>query len=363
MARGFRATELPFEPPLDVMLAKPAARVPEGEGWLYEPKWDGFRTLCFRDGEQLYLQSRGRKPMLRYFPELRAPLLEQLPPRCVLDGELVVARDGSLDFEALQLRIHPARSRVEELARRTPASFVVFDLLALGAEDLRERPQGERRARLEAALEGVRPPLHVTPMTRDPALARQWFERFEGAGLDGVIAKPADLGYRPKKRVLRKIKHVRTCDCVVGGFRWHERGPGTLVGSLLLGLHDEAGRLHHVGVTSSFDMATRRALARELEPLRDEALEGHPWAGWAEGSGGTRQPGAPSRWSAGKDPSWEPLRPERVCEVKFDHMEGGRFRHTATFLRWRPDKPPEACGFDQIAVTPPYELKRIFAAG
>lgn len=344
------------------MLAKPAARVPEPEGWLFEPKWDGFRTLVFRDADQLYLQSRATKPMLRYFPELRAPLLEQLPVRCVLDGELVVALDDRLDFEALQMRIHPARSRIDELAARTPASFVAFDLLALGEEDLRAQPQAERRAKLEAALEDVTPPLHVTPMTRDAALAREWFERFEGAGLDGVIAKPADLAYQPGKRAMRKIKHVRTCDCVVAGFRWHKKGPGELVGSLLLGLHDADGALHHVGVTSSFKMATRRALAEELAPLRQDALDGHPWAGWAKAAqdAGHRQPGMRSRWSAGKDLTWEPLRPERVCEVKFDHLEGGRFRHTATFLRWRDDKPPEACGYDQIDVTPPYEVKKIF---
>lgn len=360
---SFRATGLPFGPPQEVMLARPVDRIPDRGGWLFEPKWDGFRTLCFRDGPELYLQSRDRRPMLRYFPELRQPLLAQLPERCVLDGELVVARDGILDFEALQLRIHPAKSRIEKLAEETPASFVAFDLLAWGERDLRGRPQQERRSLLEEALAGVRPPLHFTPMTRDPALARDWFERFEGAGLDGVIAKHEDLTYQPKKRAMQKIKHVRTCDCVVGGFRWHKNGPGELVGSLLLGLYDDAGALHHVGVTSSFTMDKRRALARELEPLRAGALVGHPWAGWAEANReGRRQPGMQSRWSAGKDLSWVPLRPERVCEVKFDHMEGGRFRHTATFLRWRTDKPPRECDFDQIQVTPPYELARIFAA-
>lgn len=359
----FALSTLPFGPPLEPMLAKRVEALPEGEGWLYEPKWDGFRALVFRDGSSLFTQSRDLRPLDRYFPELREPLLAQLPEACVLDGEIVVARDGSLDFEALQLRLHPAASRVNKLAGEIPASFVAFDLLALGSVDLRERPQVERRAELERVLADARPPLHVTPATTERPLAAEWFERFEGAGLDGVMAKPFGLTYQPKKRAMLKVKHARTCDCVVAGFRWHKNGPGELVGSLILGLFDGEGRLHHVGVTSSFTMAKRRALAKELEPLRENALAGHPWASWAEHEAGERKPGMQSRWSAGKDLRWEPIRIERVCEVSFDHLEGGRFRHTATFLRWRPDKPPRECGFDQIDVTPPYELARIFGAG
>ena len=360
----FTLTGLPFGPPIAPMLAKPLAHIPEGDGWLYEPKWDGFRTLVFRDGDALWLQSRDEKPMLRYFPELDAPLRALLPTRCVLDGELVVARADRLDFEALQLRIHPAKSRIDRLAAETPASFVAFDLLALGADDLRERPQVERRARLEEALASVAAPIFLTPLTRERDEAAQWFERFEGAGLDGLIAKPVDLRYQPGKRVMFKIKHARTCDCVVAGFRWHKKGPGELVGSLLLGLFDDEGGLHHVGVTSSFTMAKRKALAEELAPLREGALEGHPWAGWARATDaeGRRKPGMQSRWSAGKDLSWEPLRIERVCEVKIDHLQGARFRHAATFVRWREDKPPAECRYDQIDETPPFDVARIFGA-
>lgn len=361
MARTFTPQTLPFGPPVAPMLAKIAASIPRAGAHLFEPKWDGFRTLVFRDRDQLHLQSRDQKPMLRYFPELSAPMLAQLPDACVLDGELILALDDRLDFEALQMRIHPAKSRVTELAERTPASFVAFDLLALGGEDLRERPMSERRERLESALASVRDPLFVTPVTRDPDEAERWFRRFEGAGLDGVIAKPESLTYQPKKRAMLKIKHVRTCDVVVAGFRWHKKGPGELIGSLLLGLYDLEGGLHHVGVTSSFKMDQRRALAEELEPLREGALDGHPWADWARAQGETRQPGMQSRWSAGKDLSWKPLRIERVCEVKFDHLQGERFRHAATFLHWRHDKAPEECRYDQIADVPPYDLERIFA--
>ncbi|MCB9597459.1 MAG: ATP-dependent DNA ligase [Sandaracinaceae bacterium] len=344
------------------MLAK-TGDFPDGGGWLFEPKWDGFRTLVFREDDRLYLQSRDKKPMLRYFPELVAPLLASLPPRCVLDGELVVARGSSLDFGALQQRVHPAKSRIDRLAVETPAAFVAFDLLALGQDDLRESPMIERRRMLEAILADAAPPVHLTPMTHDVALAREWFERFEGAGLDGVIAKPESLTYQPKKRAMRKIKHVRTCDAVVGGFRWHKQGPGELLGSLLLGLYAEDGALHSVGVTSSFKMDERRALVQELAPLREGALDGHPWGSWAEAMDeDARKPGMKSRWSSDKDLSWVPLRAERVCEVKFDHLEGGRFRHTATFLRWRTDKEPSSCTFDQIDVTPPYELAEIFDA-
>jgi ATP-dependent DNA ligase len=343
------------------MLAKRIDELPPGEGWLFEPKWDGFRTLVFRDGDEVYLQSRDLRPLARYFPEILEPLRASLPEACVLDGELVVAMAGVLEFETLQLRLHPAASRVEKLANETPSSFVAFDLLAIGSEDLRGRPQIERRERLVQALGGAKPPIHLTPATTDRAVAADWFERFEGAGLDGVIAKRFELTYQPKKRTMFKIKHVRTCDCVVPGFRWHKNGKGELIGSLLLGLYDETGTLHHVGVTSSFTMKARGELAKELEPLRENAREGHPWAAWADPDRWQgRQPGMQSRWSAGKDLSWEPLRIERVCEVKFDHLQSGRFRHAATFVRWRLDKPPSECGFDQIEITPAYELEGIF---
>ena len=358
---------LPVEPPIEPMLAKAAADLPAEEGWLFEPKWDGFRAIVFRDGDELLIQSRDRRPFDRYFPELVEPLRASLPARCIVDGEIVIARDGRLDFEALLLRIHPAASRVALLARETPASYVAFDLLALDDEDLRPRPGAERRARLEAVLGAARPPIHLTPATTDRATAADWFRRFEGAGLDGVIAKGLAAPYQPGKRTMLKIKHERTADCVVAGFRWHKNGPGTHVGSLLLGLYDAAGRLHHVGVTSSFSWDGRAALARELEPLRAGALENHPWREWAEWAGfgdadasGQRLPGAVSRWSRGKDLSWEALRPERVCEVAYDHLQGNRFRHATTFRRWRPDKRPEDCRYDQLEVTPPYELERIF---
>jgi ATP-dependent DNA ligase len=360
---------LPFEPPVEPMLAKASSGLPDGDGWLYEPKWDGFRAIVFRDGDETLVQSRDLKPLDRYFPELAAPLREQLPDRCVLDGEVVIARGGTLDFEALLLRIHPAESRVRMLAAETPASFVAWDLLALGAEDLRDRPQGERRARLEAVLGGALPPIHLTPATTDRALAADWFDRFEGAGLDGVVAKRLDGTYQPGRRAMIKVKHERTADCVVAGFRWHKNGPGTHVGSLLLGLFDDAGRLHHVGITSSFTWDRRAALVEELAPLRDGALEGHPWAEWAEwaslgdaDASGQRLPGATSRWNRGKDLSWEPLRCERVAEVAYDHLQGDRFRHATTFRRWRPDKAPEQCRYDQLETTAAFELSRIFGA-
>lgn len=365
-AMAFETTRLPFGPPVEPMLAKRADALPEGEGWIYEPKWDGFRALVFRDGDALFIQSRDLRPLERYFPELREPLLSMLPDACALDGEIVVARGDRLDFEALQMRLHPAASRVNKLAAETPAAFVAFDLIALGEDDLRERPQTERRTLLEEALSTAEPPLHLTPVTTDRALAGAWFRRFEGAGLDGVIAKPAALTYQPKKRAMLKIKHQRTAECVVAGFRWHKQGPGTRVGSLLLGLYDDEGRLQHVGVTSSFTMKKRAELAAELEPLREGAAEGHPWARWAEheaASGTQRRPGMQSRWSAGKDLSFELLRPERVCEVAYDHLQSGRFRHAATFVRWRLDKPPADCRFDQLETTPPYELARIFGGG
>jgi ATP-dependent DNA ligase len=349
------------------MLARPADSIPTGDGWLYEPKWDGFRALVFRDGDDVYLQSRDLKPLDRYFPELADPIRANVPERCVLDGEIVIAGEHGLEFEALLLRIHPAASRVKLLAQQSPASFVAFDLLALGDDDLRERPQAQRRAQLEKALAGAAAPIHLTPATRDAGIAEDWFSRFEGAGLDGVIAKPLTQPYQPGKRAMTKIKHQRTADCVVAGFRWHKNGPGTHVGSLLLGLYDDAGSLHHVGVTSSFSMDARRQLADELAPLRENALDAHPWSEWASWAAqgteasGQRLPGATSRWNRGKDLSWEPLRLERVCEVGFDHLQGDRFRHGTTFLRWRPDKPISECRYDQLAVTPPFELARIFA--
>jgi ATP-dependent DNA ligase len=350
-----------LEPPIEPMLAKLATELPEGDGWLFEPKWDGFRAIVFRDGDRIYLQSRDLRPLDRYFPELAAPLRAALPEQCVVDGEIVIATEHGLDFDALQLRLHPAASRVTKLAAETPSSFVAFDLLAEGARDLRSRPQAERRAALEEALARAAGTVHLTPCSRDRVVAQEWFHRFEGAGLDGVIAKHESTPYQPGKRAMIKVKHARTADCVVAGFRWHKNGPGELVGSLLLGLYDAKGALHHVGVTSSFTAAKRRQLASELAPLRKNALEAHPWREWAEhGDGGTRMPGGQSRWSQGKDLSWEPLRVERVCEVKYDHLQGDRFRHAAVFVRWRPDKPPSACRYDQLEVTPPAELAEIF---
>jgi len=356
-------TGFPIDPPIEPMLAKVSDHLPEGTGWLFEPKWDGFRAIVFREGDRVYTQSRDLRPLDRYFPELGAALVEQLPERCVVDGEIVIVGPDGLDFDLLQLRLHPAASRVAKLAASRPASFVAFDLLALDGRDLRDAPLAERRTLLEKALVAARSPIHLTPITRDRALAGDWFQRFEGAGLDGVIAKREDGAYEPGKRSMLKIKHARTADCVVAGFRWHKEGAG-IVGSLLLGLYDEDGALQHVGVTSSFTMAARRALAAELAPLRAGALEHHPWREWANVTDESqRMPGARSRWNAGKDLSWEPLRIERVCEVKYDHMQGDRFRHAAFFLRWRPDRQPHDCRYDQLEVTKPYELEKIFSSG
>src|SRR5947207_533550 len=343
------------------MLSAAADALPSGDGWLFEPKWDGFRTLVFRDGEEILLQSRDERPMNRYFPELIAPLAAALPQRCVVDGEIVIAGEAGLDFEALLLRIHPAAKRVNLLAEQTPASYVAWDLLAIDDEDLREQPLEARRERLERVLG---PQVHLSPATRDRALAEDWFKRFEGAGLDGVMAKRLDSPYRPGERTMIKVKHSRTADCVVAGFRWHKKGPGTMIGSLLLGLYDDKGKLHHVGVTAAFTNAMRRQLVEELAPLRENALEKHPWRDWAEAQAeaGQRMPGGTSRWNRGKDLSWEPLRPERVCEVSYDHMQGTRFRHAAHFVRWRPDKRPHDCRYDQLEVTPAYELERVFGA-
>ncbi|MBT2322356.1 ATP-dependent DNA ligase [Variovorax paradoxus] len=348
--------------PIEPMLARIAEALPEQDDFLFEPKWDGFRAIVLRSWHEVVIQSRDGKPLDRYFPELHAVFLERLPAGCVLDGEIVVARPEGLDFDALQQRVHPAASRVARLAHETPASFVAFDLLTLEGRDLTTCPQSKRRLLLEALLATAEPPIHLTPMTIDRALALRWLHDFEGAGLDGVIAKPMDQPYLPGKRAMLKVKHVRTADCVVAGFRWHKSGHDA-VGSLLLGLYDPNDVLHHVGVTSSFDMPARKALARELEALRDRALEGHPWAGWQQAAGDAqRMPGARSRWSAGKNLSWEPLRIERVCEVRYDHLQGDRFRHATVFLRWRFDKPPRACRYDQLASTPPYELARVFSA-
>jgi ATP-dependent DNA ligase len=361
MAADGTVARFPIEPPIEPMLAKLATELPAGDGWLFEPKWDGFRAIVFRDHDRFYIQSRDLKPLDRYFPELEPVLRESLPARCVVDGELVIATARGLDFEALQLRLHPAASRVKKLAAEIPASFVAFDLLAEGERDLRPRPQAERRSLLERAIGQISGGVHLTPCSRERSVADEWFHRFEGAGLDGVIAKHESTTYQPGKRAMVKVKHVRTADCVVAGFRWHKNGRGTLVGSLLLGLYDDAGVLHHVGVTSSFPMETRRRLARELAPLQRNAVASHPWREWAEAAdGAVRMPGAQSRWSAGKDLAWEPLRIERVCEVKYDHLQGDRFRHGTVFLRWRPDRRPADCRYDQLEVTPPAELAEIF---
>jgi ATP-dependent DNA ligase len=357
----FPELKLPFQAPLEPMLAKLSNELPEEGNWLFEPKWDGFRALVFRDGDEIVIQSRDNKPLGRYFPELEGPLKKALPERCVLDGEIVIAGKKGLDFDALLLRIHPAASRIQKLAEETPASYVAWDLLALDDKDLRSVPQSERRSLLEKSLENAQPPIHVTPATTDRAVAADWFTRFEGAGLDGVMAKPPDAPYQPNKRAMLKIKHAREADCVVAGFRWHKDGPQTLIGSLLLGLYDDEGTLHHVGVTSSFTMKRRAELVSELQPLRENALENHPWKGWADFMGGQRMPGAGSRWNRGKDLSWEPLRLELVVQVKYDHLQGDRFRHGTTFERWRPDKQPKDCTYAQLEETPAYELQKIFS--
>jgi ATP-dependent DNA ligase len=344
------------------MLAKLADSLPHGDSFLYEPKWDGFRAIVFRGGTDVFIQSRDLRPLDRYFPELHDALLERLPPGCVVDGEIVIATPRGLDFDALQMRLHPAASRTAKLAKETPAAFVGFDLLAIDGRDIRSASQIERRSRLEALLATAAPPLHLTPLTRDLGLAQEWLDRFEGAGLDGVIAKQADGQYEAGRRAMLKVKHARTAECAVAGFRWHKSGPDA-VGSLLLGLYDARGHLQHVGVTSAFTMARRKELAIELAPLRERALDDHPWREWAIANGEFgRMPGGQSRWSAGKDLSWEPLRVERVCEVKYDHLQGSRFRHATVFQRWRPDKRPADCRYDQLEVTTPYELEKVFGA-
>jgi ATP-dependent DNA ligase len=353
---------LPITAPLPPMLSKRVSTLPDGEGWLFEPKWDGFRVLVFRDGDDVFVQSRDEKPLQRYFPELVEALKHGLPPRCVLDGEIVIARDGALDFEALQLRLHPAASRVKLLAGELPSSIVFWDLLCDGDRDLRDQPFAERRRLLEQCLKDTEPPLHVTPATTDRGVADDWFRRFEGAGLDGVMAKRLDGVYEPDKRVMLKVKHERECDCVVGGFRWHKGGEDR-VGSLLLGLYDDEGALHHVGVVASFTDVKRRELVEMLAPYRRDALVDHPWKEWAQHlveHAGRRIPGAKSRWSSDKDLSWVPLRAELVVEVAYDHMQGARFRHTAQFRRWRDDKPPRECTFAQLEVVAPAELASLF---
>ena len=352
--------DLPVMPPVAPMLAKPVDGIPTGD-YVFEPKWDGFRTIVFRDGDEVEFGSRNERPMTRYFPELVEATLAGLPPRCVIDGEIVLPdfAAGRLDFEALQLRLHPAASRVRLLAAQTPAHFVAFDLLALGSDDYTERPFAERRAALETALAGVRPPVHLTPTTTSRAVAEQWFTQFEGAGLDGLIAKSPEGPYEPDKRVMLKVKHERTADCVVAGYRPHKTGDDA-IGSLLLGLYKAPGELASVGVIGAFPMATRRELRAELEPLVT-TFEGHPWNWAAHVGDGTRTPRSSeySRWNVGKDLSFVPLRPERVVEVRYDHMEGTRFRHTAQFVRWRPDRAPSSCTFEQLEEPVSYRLAEI----
>jgi ATP-dependent DNA ligase len=359
---------LVVNPPILPMLAKRVDEIPATGNWIYEPKWDGFRVIVFRDGDDVLIQSRDQKPLNRYFPEMLDPLRRQLPARCVLDGELVITLNGRLDFDALQLRIHPAASRIKLLAAQRPASLVFFDLLCKGDRDFRREAFQERRRALEAILKRAQPPVHITPATSERRTALDWFRRFEGAGLDGVVAKPEDLAYQSDKRVMLKIKHERDCDCVVAGFRWYREAPDEEIGSLLLGLYDEAKNLHHVGVCASFTREKRRELLNLLTPYRKNALRDHPWKDWEnpeEGGSGVekRLPGGKSRWSRGKDLSWEALRPELVVEVAYEHMQSGRFRHMAHFRRWRSDRKPVTCTFAQLEVVPPKELREIFALG
>jgi len=356
--------DLPLLSPVKPMLSKAVdsfEKLPTDVELVFEPKWDGFRCIVFRDGDEIVLGSRNERPLTRYFPELVEALRRELPSRVVVDGEVVVPGATGLDFDALQQRIHPAESRVNRLAKETPASFIAFDLLAVGSDDLTEEPFRTRRSRLCDELASVRAPVHVTPATSSMDEARDWFGRFEGAGLDGVVAKDASQPYQPDKRVMFKVKHHRDADCVVAGFRWHKDGEG--VGSLLLGLYDDEGTLHHVGVCASFTAKFRRELRTLLEPLREHALDDHPWRGWAEASGGGRMPGAVSRWNAQKDLSWEPVRIERVVEVEFDQLQSGRFRRVARFIRWRDDRTPASCTYAQLDVAVPRELHEVFAEG
>lgn len=350
------------------MLAKRIGELPTEGEWIFEPKWDGFRTLIFRDGSEILIQSRDEKPLNRYFPELLDPLRAALPDRCVLDGEIVIVKDSGLDFDALQLRLHPAASRVKLLSEQIPASVVFFDLLCEDDHDLRGEPFQTRRQKLEFLLSSAAPPIHLTPATSDPTVAADWFQRFEGAGLDGVMAKGVLGTYEPNKRVMLKVKHERDCDCVVAGFRWHKKGKTVGIGSLLLGLFDDAGVLQHVGVCASFTNEERLELVDFLQPYQKNAFDNHPWRGWAEHASaaveaGHRMPGGQSRWSQGKDLSWEPVRPELVVEVQYEHMQGMRFRHMSHFRRWRTDKKPSDCTYSQLEVIPPQELAEIFASG
>jgi ATP-dependent DNA ligase len=356
--------QLPVNPPVAPMLAKPVPKIPDGP-YSFEPKWDGFRSIIFRDAGEVEIGSRNERPMTRYFPELVEAVLAQFPERCVIDGEIVIpdATGRRLDFEALLQRIHPAASRVALLAEQTPAHFVAFDLLALGDTDLCEQPFGQRRAALEQVLGSARPPVHLTPATVDRDLAGRWFGQFEGAGLDGLIAKPLDGSYQPDKRTMFKVKHERTADCVVAGYRPHKSGPDA-IGSLLLGLYTADGRLASVGVVGAFPMAQRKELFTELQPLVT-TFEGHPWNWAAAPEAAVRNPRSSehSRWNAGKDLSFVPLRPERVVEVRYDHMEGTRFRHTAQFVRWRPDRAPASCTYDQLEEPVNFDLAEILALG
>jgi ATP-dependent DNA ligase len=357
---------LPINPPVKPMLSKPVAsldKLPDGP-LLYEPKWDGFRCIVFRDGDDVVLGSRNEKPLTRYFPEVVEAVRRELPERCVVDGEIVVAGGDGLDFDALQQRIHPADSRVRRLAEETPAAFVAFDLLALGDDVLMALPFRERRARLETALASVEPPIYLTPVSSERSQGADWFTRFEGAGLDGVIAKEPESTYEPEKRLMYKVKHHRTADCVVAGFRMHKDGKG--VGSLLLGLFDDEGSLHHVGVCASFKVTFRAELVDILEPLRAGAADDHPWATWVEAqeevrAQGARMPGGLSRWNAQKDLSWEPVRCERVIEVEYDQLQSGRFRRVARFIRWRDDRDPASCRYDQLEAVVPAELAGLFS--
>jgi ATP-dependent DNA ligase len=354
---------LAVNPPVLPMLSKRIDQLPEAGAWIFEPKWDGFRSLIFRDRDEILVESRDLKPLNRFFPEVVETLLAQLPERCVVDGEIVIARNGRLDFDALQLRLHPAASRVKMLSETIAASVVLFDVLCLGDRDLRDEPFEVRRRELESMLSGAAPPIHLTPSTRDRNVASDWFSRFEGAGLDGVMAKPAAGVYEPGKRVMFKVKHERDCDCVVAGFRWHKKGERSSIGSLLLGLYDDAGALQHVGVCASFSEEKRKELADFLTPYRKDALVDHPWKEWAALDVAQRMPGGQSRWSQGKDLSWEPLRPDLVLEVAYEHMQGSRFRHMAQFRRWRTDKRPEDCTYAQLEVVPAQELTAIFGSG
>src|SRR3954454_3443716 len=361
--------DLPVQPPVKPMLAKAATKLPVGDGVYYEPKWDGFRCIVFRDGDEVELGSRNERPLTRYFPEVVAGVKGNLPEKCGVDGEIVVPRGSRLHFEGRLQRIHPAESRINLLAEQTPASFVAFHLLAVGGDSLLETPFAQRRAALESALGGVSAPVYLTGITQDADTAQRWFDTFEGAGLDGVVAKTADLPYGPDQRLMTKIKHVRTADCVVAGFRWHKSGP--IVGSLLLGLYNDAGDLQHIGVAASFPMARRAELVEELAPYREDALENHPWRDWAEVQDAAanapaegperRMPGAVSRWNAGKNLSWVPLRPELVVEIKYDQLEGRRLRHTGQFLRWRFDREPLSCTYDQLEVPVRYDLNEVLA--